>query len=311
VDSALLSVGLPIALVVVMFGLGLTLTVGDFARIAREPRAVLGALGAQMFLLPVVCFALVKLFDLDPILAVGMMLLAASPGGTTANLLSHLFKGDVALNITLTAVNSVLSAITLPIVLTLAVAHFDPALGDDSLGLQFDKVLQVFAIVLIPVALGMLLRRRSEGFATRADRPVRILSAVVLAAVIAGALLAERENVGAYFADVGLVAALFCVCSLAIGYALPRLLRVGHSQAVASAFEVGVHNSTVAITVAVSVLGSEELAIPAAVYAIVMFPLAALAGRMLARWSPEVTPAAAGAPRADSPPPSTLGTDPK
>ena len=309
-DSALLSVGLPIALVVVMLGLGLTLTVGDFARIARQPRAVFGALVAQVLLLPVVCFALVKLFDLDPILAVGMMLLAASPGGTSANLLSHLFKGDVALNITLTAVNSVLAAITLPIVLALAIAHFDPALGADSLGLQFDKVVQVFAIVLVPVALGMLLRRRSEGFAARADRPVRILSAVVLAAVIAAALLAERENVGEYFADVGLVAALFCVCGLSIGYAVPRLLRVGHSQAVASAFEVGVHNSTVAITVAVSVLGSEELAIPAAVYAVVMFPLAALAGRLLAHWAPEVTPSAARPPRADSTRPSPLGVDP-
>lgn len=310
-DSALLSVGLPIALIVVMFGLGLTLTVGDFGRIAREPRAVFGALVAQMLLLPVVCFALVKVFDLNPILAVGMMLLAASPGGTSANLLSHLFKGDVALNITLTAVNSVLSAVTLPIVLTLAIAHFDPAVGADSLGLQFDKVVQVFAIVLVPVVVGMLVRRRSEGFAARADRPVRIMSVVVLAAVIAAALLAERENVGEYFADIGLVAALFCVCGLAIGYAVPRLLRVGHSQAVASAFEVGVHNSTVAIAIAVSVLGSEELAIPAAVYAIVMFPLAALAGWLLARWAPAVTPPGGQAPRADSPPPSTLGVDPR
>jgi BASS family bile acid:Na+ symporter len=286
-DSALTSVGLPIALAVVMFGLGLTLTVGDFVRIAREPRAVAGALGAQLLLLPAICFGLVELFDLDPVLAVGMMLLAASPGGTTANLLSHLFKGDVALNITLTAVNSVLAVVTLPIVVNLALSWYEPSVAGESLGLQFDKVLQVFAIVLVPVVVGMLVRRWSAAFADRADRPVRIASAVVLAAVIIGALVAEREDLGEYLASIGLVAALFCVCSLSLGYAVPRLLRVRHSQAVASAFEVGVHNSTLAIAVAVSVLGSEALAVPAAVYGVLMFPLAAVAGVLLTRRAPE------------------------
>jgi BASS family bile acid:Na+ symporter len=197
--------------------------------------------------------------------------------------MSHLFRGDVALNITLTAVNSVIAVITLPIVVNLAIGYFDPAVGDSSLGLQYDKVIQVFAIVLLPVVLGMVIRRYAPGFAARADGPVRILSAVVLAAVIAGALLAERANLGEYLASIGLVATLFCACSLALGYLVPRLLRVSHSQAVASAFEVGVHNSTLAITVAVSLLGSEELAVPAAVYGILMFPLAAAAGLLLSR----------------------------
>ena len=285
--TALTSVGLPIALAVVMFGLGLSLTVGDFARIAREPRAVAGALAAQLLVLPVVCFGLVQLFDLTPVLAVGMMLLAASPGGTTANLMSHLFKGDVALNITLTAVNSVIAVVTLPLVVNLALAYFDPDIGDDGVGLQFGKVAQVFAIVLVPVLVGMAVRRRSPAFADRADAPVRVLSAVVLAAVIVGALVSERESLGEYLASIGLVASLFCVISLALGYAVPRLLRVTHAQAVASSFEVGVHNSTLAIAVAVSVLGSEELAVPAAVYGVLMFPLAALAGRLLLRVAPD------------------------
>ncbi len=284
-DSALTTVGLPIALAVVMLGLGLSLTTTDFARVAREPRAVGGALVAQLIVLPLVCFGLVELFGLDPVLAVGMMLLAASPGGTTANLMSHLFRGDVALNITLTAVNSVIAVITLPIVVNLAIGYFDPAVGDSSLGLQYDKVIQVFAIVLLPVLLGMVIRRYAPDFAARADGPVRILSAVVLAAVIAGALLAERANLGSYLASIGLVATLFCACSLALGYLVPRLLKVSHRQAVASAFEVGVHNSTLAITVAVSLLGSEELAVPAAVYGILMFPLAAAAGLLLSRAS--------------------------
>jgi bile acid:Na+ symporter, BASS family len=282
-DTALTGVGLPAALAVVMFGLGLTLTTADFARVVREPRAVTVALVAQVLLLPAVCFGLVLLLRLDPVLAVGMMLLAASPGGTTANLFSHLFRGDVALNITLTAVNSVLAVLTLPLVVNLALAFFAPPLGEGAVGLQFDKVVQVFAIVLVPVAVGMLVRRWSEGFARRAERPVRVLSAVVLVAVIVGAILAEREEIGGYLAAVGLAAALFCVVSLTVGYAVPRLVRVPHRQAVAASFEVGIHNSTLAIAVALTVLGSEQLAVPAAVYGVIMFPLAAVAGWLLTR----------------------------
>src|SRR5918992_2723128 len=152
-DSALTTVLLPLALALVMFGLGLSLTLGDFARVGRQPKAVVIALVLQLLVLPAVCFGLVVAFDLPPLLAVGLMLLAASPGGTTANLFSHLFRGDVALNVTLTAVNSVIAVITLPVVVNLSTAYFEPAVGDGTVGLQFGKTLQVFAIVLIPVAL--------------------------------------------------------------------------------------------------------------------------------------------------------------
>jgi bile acid:Na+ symporter, BASS family len=296
-DSALTSVGLPVALAVIMFGLGLALTPADFARTARQPRAVVVALVAQVAVLPLVAFGLVVAVDADPLVAVGMMLLAASPGGTTANLFSHLFRGDVALNITLTAVNSVLAVVTLPLVVNLAVGWFDPP-GADDLGLQFGKTLQVFAIVLVPVALGMLVRSRSAAFADRADRPVRIGSAVLLVLVIAGALLAEREDVGDYLAEVGLLTTAFCVLSLSVGYVLPRAAGVREDQALASAFEVGIHNSTLAIAVAISVLDDDRLAVPAAVYGILMFPLAALAGLLITRrWS------SARAPRAPHPAP--------
>ncbi len=280
-DSVLVSVGLPLALAVIMFGLGLSLTAADFRRVGRHPKAVIAALGTQLVLLPLVCFGLVIAFDLDPLLAVGMMLLAASPGGTTANLFSHLFRGDVALNITLTAINSVIAVVSLPIVVNLSASFFDA--GGTDLGLQPTKTLQVFAIVLVPVAIGMAVRRSSPSFAARADRPVRIASALVLLAVIAGALLAERENLAEYLADIGVIAAVFCLCSLTLGYLVPKSVGVTDKQAVASAFEVGIHNSTLAITVAVSVLDSETLAVPAAVYAVLMFPLAAIAGLVLRR----------------------------
>ncbi len=283
-DSALLSIGLPIALAIIMFGLGLSLTVDDFRRIGQDPKPVVLALVAQVVLLPVLCFGLVTVFDLDPLLAVGMMLLAASPGGTTANLFSHLFRGDVALNITLTAVNSVIAVATMPVVVNLAVEHFDPEDAGD-VGLQLGKTLQVFAIVLVPVAVGMVVRRSAPDFAERADKPVRIASAVVLALVICGALLAERENLADYFSDIGPAAAVFCACSLALGYLLPRLAGVEERQSLSSAFEVGIHNSTLAIAIAISVLDSEPLAVPAAIYGVLMFPLALVAGFTFRRLS--------------------------
>ena len=281
-DSALTSVALPAALALIMFGLGLSLTVGDFARVGRSPKAVVIALVLQLLVLPAICFGLVLGFGLDPLLAVGLLLLAASPGGTTANLFSHLFRGDVALNITLTAINSLIAVVTLPVITNLAIAWFDPP-DAGSLGLQFGKTVQVFAIVLVPVLLGMLVRSRATAFADRMDKPVRIASAVVLALVIIGTIVAERENITGYLAEVGLPALLFCLLSLTLGFVVPRALGVVRAQAVASAFEIGVHNGTLAITIAISVLDSTELAVPAAVYSVVMFPAAALFGWLITR----------------------------
>jgi BASS family bile acid:Na+ symporter len=276
-DSVLTSVLLPVALAVIMFGLGLTLTVQDFTRVLRMPRAVLVALGTQVVLLPVICFGLVKMFGLAPALAVGMMLLVASPGGTTANLFSHLAGGDVALNVTLTAVNSVLAVITLPIVVNLSLNHF---LGDGQIGLQPAKMLQVFAIVLVPVALGMLVRARRPSFADRMTRPVKLGSIVVLALVIFAAVYTERDNVLDYLVEVGLIALLLNVLSLAIGYAVPRLTGLAERQSIACSMEIGIHNATLALTIALSpsLLGNSEMSIPVAVYGIVMFfPTAAFA----------------------------------
>ncbi|KGN42813.1 bile acid:sodium symporter family protein [Knoellia aerolata] len=275
-DSALLTVGLPVALAVIMFGLGLDLTPDDFRRVVRHPRAVTVALACQVLVLPLVAFALVSAWDLDPLLAVGFMVLAASPGGTTANLFSHLFRGDVALNITLTALNSVLAILTLPLIANLAISRFLDE--GDRVGLQVDKMLQVFAIVLVPVLIGMVVRRRSPDFAARMDRPVRIASALLLLLVVVGAMLGERDNIAGYLADVGLIAALFCVLSLTIGYAVPRLLGLARPQAIASGFEIGIHNSTLAIAMAITVLESTPMSIPPAVYGVIMFPIAAAFG---------------------------------
>ncbi|HIY64989.1 MAG TPA: bile acid:sodium symporter family protein [Candidatus Agrococcus pullicola] len=280
-DLPLVSVGLPIALAIVMFGLGMSLTPADFRRVATMPKAVLIALGLQLIVLPAVAFGLVVAFDLPGILAVGVMLLAASPGGTTANLYSHLFRGDVALNISLTALNSVIAVVTLPIITNFAIWYFDA--GEGTVGLQFDKVVTVFAIVLVPVALGMVVRRFRHKLAERADKPVRIFSILVLAIVAIGALISEWSVIQPYLADVGWVVSLFCILSLTIGYFASKAMRLGEAQAVATAMEIGIHNTTIALTIAISVLGSIVMAVPAAVYSIAMYIFATLFGFAISR----------------------------
>ena len=295
-SSVATTIFLPLALGVIMLGLGLSLTVADFTRVARMPRAVLVALACQVLLLPAVCFGLVLLFRLPPLYAVGMMLLAASPGGTTANIFSHLARGDVALNITLTAINSVLAVVTLPIVVNLSMAYFLD--GADAIGLQPGKVLQVFAIVLVPVAIGMYVNRRFPDFSDRMRRPVKLASVLFLAAVIAVAVFQERARLLDHLAALGAISLLFCVLSLTIGYTVPRWAGVGRGQSIASSFEIGIHNSTLAIAIALSpvLLDSATMALPAATYGVLMFLPAALFGSWISR-----RPAAEPAPEAASP----------
>src|SRR5262245_40659992 len=241
-QNALTGILMPIALGVIMLGLGLSLKLDDFKRVIVYPKAVAIGLGCQMLVLPAVCLGIAEAFALPPALAVGLMLLAASPGGATANLFSHLAKGDVALNITLTAINSVLSLITMPLIVGFALTHF---MGDArAIPLQLGKVIQVVAMVLVPVAIGMLVRSRSPGIANRLDKPVRIVSALFLAGVIGSALLRERAHVADYFREVGLAALAFNLASMLVGYLVPRALRVESKQAVAIGLEIGIHNGT-------------------------------------------------------------------
>jgi bile acid:Na+ symporter, BASS family len=288
---ALASVFLPIALAIIMLGLGLSLTIADFRRVVAYPKATVVALTCQILVLPAVCLGLVLLFGLPPALAVGMMLLAASPGGTTANLYSHLFGGDVALNVTLTAINSVLAVFTLPLVTNLSLSYFD---NSGTLGLQFDKTLQVIAIVLVPVAIGMVVRALAPRFAERMSTPVKIASAVILLLVIVGALLQELDNLGGYISSVGLITALFSVISLTVGYWAPRLAGVGRRQAIASCMEIGIHNATLSIAVALSpaLLNNAQMAVPAATYGVLMFFTAAVAGFLVKSRTSEPAPEA-------------------
>jgi len=274
----LLTFFLPAALGIIMLGLGLSLSLADFARVAKFPKPVLIGLACQLLLLPLACFFLAKAFGLAPALAVGLMLLAASPGGTTANLYSHLAHGDVALNITLTAVNSVIAILTMPLIVNLSLAYFMSA--DQAIPLQFAKVVQVFVIVLGPVAIGMWLRSRFPGFAERMQKPVKIVSALFLLLIILLAVAKDWRTFVDYAPAVGGAALAFNLLSMVVGYCVPRLLKLNLRQAIAIAMEIGIHNGTLAIALALSpaLLNNPTMAIPAAIYSLIMFVTAALFG---------------------------------
>ncbi|MDR2061550.1 MAG: bile acid:sodium symporter family protein [Acinetobacter sp.] len=286
-DSGLITLFLPIALAIVMAGLGLELTLKDFARVTKHPKAVIIALFCQLVLLVGIAFLICKLLALPPLLAVGLMLLAASPGGSTANLFSYLYKGDIALNISLTAINALVAALFLPFIVNFAILHFMNE--GQQLGLQFSKILQVFLIILVPVAIGMLVRHFAPHIAEKLNRPVRIFAIVFLLIIIAGAIFTERENLLAYLGQIGFATALFCAISLAVGYFVPRLFGISSYQARACAFEIGIHNSTLAMTIALTVMASTTIAMPAAVYSIFMYIFATIFGILITRFGPPVT----------------------
>lgn len=280
-DSALSTIGLPLALAIIMLGLGLHLRLDDFKRIATQPKAILVGLVCQVLLLPAVCYGLCKVFGLPAGLAVGMMLLAASPGGITANLYSHLFKGDVALNISLTAINSVLAIVTIPLIVNFALASF---MGSQQyIPLQFQKTLEVIVLILVPVAVGMLIHARFPNGSKRMDKPVKIASALILALMIAAILIRERSVLVDNFKLVGSASLVFNLISMGMGYAAGRVMRLTEGQNRAIAFEIGIHNSTLAIYLALAVLKDGSMAIPAAIYSLLMFVTAAVFGGWVAR----------------------------
>lgn len=286
-DSGLITLFLPIALAIVMAGMGLELTLKDFARVTKHPKAVIIALFCQLVLLVGIAFLICKILALPPLLAVGLMLLAASPGGSTANLFSYLYKGDIALNISLTALNALVAALFLPFIVNFAILHFMNE--GQHVGLQFSKILQVFLIILVPVAIGMLVRHFAPHLAEKLNRPVRIFAIVFLLIIIAGAIFNERHNLVEYLGQIGFATALFCAISLAVGYFVPRFFGISSYQARACAFEIGIHNSTLAMTIALTIMVSTTIAMPAAIYSIFMYIFATIFGILITRFGPPVT----------------------
>jgi BASS family bile acid:Na+ symporter len=261
---------LPLALAFIMFALGIGLTLDDFTRVARQPRDFLIGAAAQMLLLPLVALTLVTLWPMHPELALGVIIIAAAPGGVTSNILTAFAKGDVALSISLTAITSLLSVLTVPLIVTAAYAHLigDAASQDVSIT---RTALSVFAIVTVPVLLGLAVRHFADGFALRFEPAARKVSTVLFVVVLAGAILQERANIVTYFAQAGLITLTLNIVMMALAFLLALLFASGPRQRTAISLECGLQNGTLAIAVAALLFGGGLATVPAATYSLIMF----------------------------------------
>jgi BASS family bile acid:Na+ symporter len=261
---------LPLALAFIMFVLGLGLTGADFLRVIKQPRDFFVGAFSQIILLPIIAFVLVKVWSIAPELAIGVMIIAAAPGGVTSNLLTSFAKGDVALSISLTAIISLLCVVTIPFIILTSVE----LLGGSNitqdislLGMSRD----MFLIVTVPVILGMLLRKFSSDVALKLEPIAKKVSIVLFVLVLLGAIAAERENVISYFAQAGLITLILNVVMMIVAYYVAQFLVSGTKQKKSITIECGLQNGTLAIFVATSIFGGGMYVIPAATYSLIMF----------------------------------------
>lgn len=259
----------PLVVVAVMLALGLTLTIDDFRRAATMRRPLAVALLCQAVILPVLCLLIAEAFDLPPTLAVGLMLMAATPGGTTANIMSHLFNGDLALNLTLTAINAVLSIVAIPVILAVSMTWF---LGEGRfIPLQLSKFLGVMGLILVPAMVGVAIHHRWPKFARRLQTPVKVLAAVLLVLIATSAIVKSWGMLWHHLGVLSGAVISLCLTSLTVGYLAPRLMRLAPRQAIAMSLEIGMHNGVVAFGIALSpqLLNNAEMAIPPAIYGVI------------------------------------------
>ncbi|MBU8893033.1 MAG: bile acid:sodium symporter family protein [Bacteroidales bacterium] len=258
------------SLIIIMLGMGLSLVANDFKRIFAYPKAILVGLTNQLIILPIIGFSIALLFPLKPEIAIGIMILAACPGGPTSNLISHLAKGDVALSVSLTAMSSFITILSIPFIVNFALVHFLEEGQMIKLNIV-ETIIQIFVIIVIPVSIGMIIRRYKEGFALKMAKPVRKASGIVIALIIIGIVIKEKENVIPYFRQAGLVALILNVVTMAVGYYSAKLFKITNKRAISISIESGIQNGTLAITIAVVLLGNSEFAITPAIYSLLMF----------------------------------------
>lgn len=279
-DSILTKVVLPLALFIVMLGLGLALTLADFKRAGQRPVPVLLGVVCQLAVLPLLGFAVANVFGLTGGLAVGLVILSLCPGGVTSNLISFLAKGDLALSITLTAISSLVTPFTVPWIANIAFEHF--GMDPTAIHLPIGKtIITLIAITILPVGLGMLIRHKKLSFAEKAERPVRVLSTVFLALIIAGVIKQNWADLGGFFVQTGWAAFALNVASMAVGTGAAFLLRLGRSQAITIGVEVGIQNGTTAIFITATLLANPTTSIAPAVYSLIMFGTGAVFGVLM------------------------------
>ena len=270
--SFLTAVFLPLALFIIMLGMGLSLTLDDYKGVLIYPKAVVIGLVSQLVMLPIVGFGIASMFPLNPELAVGVMILVACPGGATSNMITFLAEGDVALSVTLTAISSLITVFTIPLIVNFAMQTFLGA-GTTLQLPVLNTVVQIAVMTLLPLAIGMVVNRYAPGIAAKANKPVKWLSLFFLSLVITGIIFQERDNFLPSLMDVGGVTLVLNVATMTLGFAIATLAKLGEKRARAITVEVGIQNGTLAIAIASSptLLNSPTMAVPAAIYSLLMF----------------------------------------
>ena len=261
---------LPLALAFIMFALGLGLSWEDFARVIKQPRDFFVGAFSQIFILPIVAFILVKLWSISPELAIGVMIIAAAPGGATSNIITYFSKGDVALSISLTAIISLLCVITIPFIVLTSLNLLMESNMTEEISL-LDIASKMFLIVTIPVLLGMLFKRLFSNVASSFEPTAKKISAVLFVLVLLGAILSERNNIISYFSQAGLITFVLNIIMMFIAFYIAKFLGSGEKQKKSITIECGLQNGTLAIVVATSIFDGGLYLIPAATYSLIMF----------------------------------------
>lgn len=262
---------LPISLAIIMLGMGMTLIVADFTRIIKSPKAILIGLTNQLLFLPIIGFSLAIAFNLSPIMAVGLMILATCPGGPTSNLITQVCKGNIALSVTLTALASIISVLTIPFILSYALTFFGT---DTNVTIELpivDTILQIMAITVIPISIGMLIRKYKTHFAKRMEKPMRIASTVIFILVFIAVVAANFSLIGTAMKEVGIATLLLNILTMGLGYLTAKLFKLNLKNRISITIESGIQNGTLAFVIATSILNNVEMAIPTAAYSIWMF----------------------------------------
>jgi len=257
-----------VSLFIIMMGMGLSLTTADFKRVLRFPKAVFVGFLNQIILLPLIAYGLTQFFDVANEIAIGVLILSACPGGPTSNLVTHLAKGDTALSVTLTAVNSIVTIITIPIIVNFALGEFTTT-GDEIVSPVKDIILALLVIIAIPLAIGMSIKNKRPDVATRMDKPVRIASTVIIILVIVGIVIKERAQLVERVSESFAIVFTLNVATMLIGYLTARIAKLNFKQALAICLESGNQNGTLAIQI--SSLINITFGFPAAVYSLFMY----------------------------------------
>ncbi|RUM91614.1 MAG: bile acid:sodium symporter family protein [Thiomicrospira sp.] len=261
---------LPLALFLIMFGMGLSLRPVDFKNVLASPKAMGIGLIGQMLLLPLVAFFIALAFKLPPEIAVGLMIIALAPGGATSNMFTYLSKGDVSLSISLTAVVSLIAPFSIPIITALSMTYFMGNATEFSLPIV-KTIIQLLVITVIPVALGMLVLARWPQIAAKIEQVLKWFSVVFLFLIIALIVLKNADNMMSFFMQAGLATLVLNIAVLILGVYLAKWAKLSEAQATSIGFEVGIQNGTLALVVAGTLIGNSTMMIPAVTYSLLMF----------------------------------------